>query len=236
MYDDNNPDPLWLDIILKKVKGENAIENQHFPFQLSYEDYSEIIKKLFPIGDEIYRIEEIYNNFGIEFLNEKKQMMTNLGYLRKETDINNLTKFDVGAFNTIQIQIQDINAFATASEVKALTEIVTNDLKEIFSLVISGKYHFYNGSSIKNQDFVQNIADFKNIEDFVGYDECCNEYFLDDYMSFLKLFAKYGYFQTSTGVIYIKPNTKLYKKVKSKYDNKTGEIEEFMQEIWKKYI
>lgn len=225
MYDNNNPEPLWLDIILKKVKGENEIENQDFPFQLSYEDYCEIIKKLFPNGDEIYRIEEIYNNFGIQFLNEKKQMITNLGYLRKETDINNLTERGVRAFNTIQAQIQDINAFATASEIQAIVESITNNLEEISDLVVAGKYHFFNGASIKNDDFVCEIAKFKKIDNIVASYEYDEEFFEDDYKHNLKIFAEYGYFETSTGVIYIEPNTSLYEKAKQKYDNKIMEME-----------
>ena len=221
----NNPEPVVLIITLKKVKGEKAIESFIFPFTLSYKKYNELIKVAFPTGDEVYKVDEICNNFGINFLDKNKQINTKLGYLEKGTKVDNLTKDDINRFFKIQLSLQDINAFATASEVQALAESITNDLEEIFSIVVEGKYHYYNVSTIRDDDFISYIEDCKEIDNIVYYEEDeTEEYdeedFENDYKYNLDIFAKNGYFETTTGVIYIEKHYKNMKIKKVKGNNK----------------
>lgn len=85
----------------------------------------------------------------------------------------------------LQNLIQDLNILSNKEEVQALTECVTSNIEELVKFIQIGKFHFYPDLT------------FEDIEEgrtWIGGD--IEELYIDN-------MNDYGYFEASTGIIYI---------------------------------
>lgn len=103
--------------------------------------------------------------------------------------------------STLEIIGENLNSLSYYEEIQALSECFTNDVEELIEIIKEGKYHFY-----KNTSFSQIIEEIfgesaENEEDVEKHEE--------------KLKQK-GYYQTSTGVIYM-PKKQTEKKYNERY-------------------
>ena len=90
--------------------------------------------------------------------------------------------------SVLEIIGENLNSLSYYEEVQALSECLTNDVEELIEIVKEGKYHFY-----KNTSFSQII------EGIFG-ESAENEEEVEEHEKKLK---QKGYYQTSTGVIYM---------------------------------
>lgn len=83
--------------------------------------------------------------------------------------------------------IQDLNMLSNNDEVQALTEYLTTDIEELIKFVKKGKFHFY--PDLTFEDIEEGITEIGDIDD--PYEESIEDYNAN------------GYFEASTGIIYI---------------------------------
>lgn len=85
--------------------------------------------------------------------------------------------------------IQDLNMLSNNDEVQALTEYLTTDIEELVEFIKKGKFHFYPGLTFEDIE--------EGLTDIGDYDEIT----IEDYNA-------NGYFEASTGIIYIPEKSK----------------------------
>lgn len=97
--------------------------------------------------------------------------------------------------SALEILGENLNSLSYYEEIQALSECFTNDVEELIEIIKKGKYHFYKNTSFSQIIEVIFGGSAETEEDVEGYEK--------------KLKQK-GYYQTSTGVIYMpkKPSEK----------------------------
>ena len=87
----------------------------------------------------------------------------------------------------LQNLIQDLNMLSNKEEVQALTECVTSDIEELVKFVKKGMYHFYPELTVEDlEEGITTIGDESSAEEITSKNLNTN-----------------GYFEASTGIIYI---------------------------------
>ena len=89
--------------------------------------------------------------------------------------------------------IQDLNMLSNNDEVQALTEYLTTDIEELIKFVKKGKFHFY--PDLTFEDIEEGITEIGDIDS--------DEITIEDYNA-------NGYFEASTGIIYIPEKSTKY--------------------------